>query len=127
MSLLFSIVSLKKACWSVKSVCVSSSTFKLQSGRSGTILFISSSTKTAEEDNFCDALFEAVSSKFLSVTSFLLCGNIQTPGNTEGMIPSLNSFLHKQVRITFTTLVSTMKLALYTPGLEINGNLLTNG
>lgn len=44
-----------------KSVCVSSSTYKLHSGRSGTIPFDNSSTTTAEEDNFRDALFEGVS------------------------------------------------------------------
>ena len=63
--------------------CVSSSTFKLQSDRSGTISFDNlfddsfdnSSKTTAGVDNFRDALFEAVSSKFLYAGSFPLRGD----------------------------------------------------
>ena len=39
-----------------------------------------------------NALFEAVSSKFLSAGSFLLRGDVRIQGNTEGKTPSLNSF-----------------------------------
>ena len=41
----------------------------------------------------CDALFEAVSSKFLSAGSFPLRGYVRIHENTEGTTPSLNSFL----------------------------------
>ena len=102
--LLLSIISLKYASWSVKSVCVPTSTFKLQSGRYGTISFedwfddsfdnsFHNSSTTAGEGNVCDALFEAVSSKFLSAGSFLLRGDVRIQGNTEDTTPSLNSFL----------------------------------
>ena len=63
------------------------------SGRSGTTSFGNSSTEAAEVDNFRDALFEAVSSKFLSAGFFLLRGDVRIQGNTEGTTPSLNSFL----------------------------------
>lgn len=55
--------------------------------------FDNSSRTTAGVDNFRDALFEAVSSKFLSAGSFPLRDDVRIHENTEGTTPSLNSFL----------------------------------
>ena len=47
---------------------------------------------TTEEDNFHDALFEAVSSKYISIGSFLLRGDVRIHGKTEGTTPCFSSF-----------------------------------
>ena len=61
-------------------VCVSTfSNFELKCDTIsfGTISFDNSSITTTEEDNFRDALFETVSSKYLSIGSFLLRGDVR--------------------------------------------------
>ena len=47
---------------------------------------------TTEEHNFRDALFEAVSSKCLSIGSFLSRGDVRIHGITEGTTPFFSSF-----------------------------------